>query len=281
MSDALEQVVVTREGCIDFISDLHLQASETATFQAWSNYILSTPAKTVFILGDFFEVWAGDDVAQSAAGAFERECLHILSQAASTRDIYFMAGNRDFLLQSAALSQAHMRELRDPCSLHAQGMNVVLSHGDEMCLSDTEYLKFRSMVRDKRWQAQFLSQPLEQRLATARAMREKSEQEKSKYRSAYQAANALSASSQDPKTDHSPNEDAVMGLHDVDAQAACKVLDTFKSDTLIHGHTHRPGLYPLPGSKRRWVLSDWDAKSNPQRLEVLRMQDGRLERIPL
>jgi len=234
----------------------------------------STPASAVFILGDFFEVWAGDDFLESSHAEFENQCISVLKEQSKRMLIYFMAGNRDFLIKDRALDAANMLALDDPCLLRAQGNKFVLSHGDAMCLSDIEYLKFRQIVRDDHWQAQFLAKPLEERLAIAKAMRAKSEQEKAKYKDAFESSKT--EAQRDPLL---PKE--LMGLHDVDVQLAIKVLEDMSCSTLIHGHTHRPGEYALSGDKQRVVLSDWDATANPPRLEVLRLKDGHLTRHPL
>ena len=274
MQELLKKVEIKSQGCIDFISDLHLHPSEMATFEAWSRYMRSTPAGSLFILGDFFEVWAGDDFLESEHADFENRCISVLKEQAPHLSIYFMAGNRDFLLKDKALTTAKMKALDDPCLLSAHGHDFVLSHGDAMCLSDIEYLKFRQLVRDERWQAQFLAKPLQERLAIAKSMRIKSEEEKAKYRGAFEASKS------DADKGNSQSE-SFMGLHDVDSEFANSVLDTFQSDTLIHGHTHRPGEYALSGNKRRIVLSDWDASCSPPRLEVLRLEDGLLSRHKL
>ncbi len=281
MTDFLSHVFIEGDASIDFISDLHLQSSELPTFKAWSDYMDQTPAKALFILGDFFELWAGDDIVQSPDGSFEEECIRILKKCSQNCAIYFMAGNRDFLLQKNALNASGMQALSDPCVLSAQGQRFVLSHGDAMCLSDTEYQKFRSTVRDVDWQAQFLGQPLDKRLAIAKAMRLKSEEGKSKLRNSFENSTHQSLTEAQMSALKADTADSHMGLHDVDVQYASSVLDALESDLLIHGHTHRPGRYALLNGKSRVVLSDWNASSNPQRLEVLRLESGQLERIKL
>ncbi len=274
MHHPLSEVVLEGTGCIDFISDLHLQPSEPLSFDAWSRYMRATPASSLFILGDFFEVWAGDDFLDSELADFENRCINVIKEHSQRMSIYFMAGNRDFLLKDKALTAANMKELVDPCLLKAQGHRYALSHGDAMCLTDVEYLKFRVMVRDERWQTQFLSKPLEERLAIAKAMRAKSEEEKAKYKSAFEASKSSAQSSNSMGS-------SSIGLHDVDTDIASSLLESLECDTLIHGHTHRPGEYPLKDGKRRLVLSDWDASSSPARLEVLRLDKGQLTRHTL
>jgi UDP-2,3-diacylglucosamine hydrolase len=279
MHKLLKEVAIKGEGCIDFISDLHLQPSEIKSFEAWVDYMRSTPATALFILGDFFEVWAGDDFLKSSHADFENQCINVIQEQSKRISIYFMAGNRDFLIKDSALDASNMKALEDPCLLSAQGKTFVLSHGDAMCLSDVEYLKFREMVRNPNWQIQFLSKPLEERLAIAKAMRIKSEEEKAKYRTAFEASKLT------PPNVDSGHQNAgaqtFMGLHDVDYEFASSVLDAFNCDTLIHGHTHRPGEYALSNNRRRIVLSDWDAYAQPKRLEILRLQDGHLKRHQL
>ncbi|MDO8264066.1 MAG: UDP-2,3-diacylglucosamine diphosphatase, partial [Gallionella sp.] len=125
---------------VDFISDLHLQASETATVQAWQDYMQSTRADAVFILGDLFEVWVGDDVIGGAldpdqAPGFEARCAQILQAASRRLAIYFMHGNRDFLLGPAFASASGMTLLNDPTVLDFAGQRWLLSHGDALCLA--------------------------------------------------------------------------------------------------------------------------------------------------
>lgn len=233
---------------IDFISDLHLQASEIATFELWRNYLQRTHADAVFILGDLFEVWVGDDVAHPPSGlsappGFEISCSQALKDAAQRHDIFFMHGNRDFLLGSAFAQSAGMVLLTDPTVLEFGNERWLLSHGDALCLDDTEYMRFRAEVRTPAWQKHFLSQDLAQRQAVTRALRDNSESRK---RSGVTYA-------------------------DLDTAATVDWLAGTQSHTLIHGHTHKPADHALPDGKRRVVLSDWDAEAQPARAEVLRL----------
>ena len=231
--------------CIDFISDLHLQASEPATFEAWQNALQTTRADALFILGDLFEVWVGDDVAPNLNDAsFEAQCARVLQATAQRIPVFFMHGNRDFLLGPAFARLCGLTLLADPTVLCAGPERYLLSHGDALCLDDTEYLKFRAQVRSAAWQEAFLSQPLEQRQAVARDLRAQSESRKQ----------------------------TGVTYADVDAQAARDWLHTAHAHTLIHGHTHRPAIHNLGNGLRRIVLSDWDAAAIPARFEVLRLQ---------
>jgi UDP-2,3-diacylglucosamine hydrolase len=238
---------------IDFISDLHLSADTPRTFDAWATYLRETPAEAVFILGDLFEVWVGDD---SRFEGFEAACAAVLREAAQKRCVAFMAGNRDFLVGDALLQACGVRRLADPTLLTAFGQRVLLSHGDALCLDDVDYQRFRAMVRSPAWQQQFLAQPLEARRDYAQQVRQQSEARK--------------------RTHASPEEWA-----DVDVPEALRWLQSAASTTLVHGHTHRPATQPLGDSALRHVLSDWELDHPPHRAEVLRLSASGFQRLPV
>jgi UDP-2,3-diacylglucosamine hydrolase len=246
---------------VDLISDLHLHAGEPATRDAWAGYLARTPAPdALFILGDLFEVWVGDDVldhADTAERAFVRDCIGALHRFAAHRPVYFMAGNRDFLLGAQALAASGMQGLNDPTVLAFGGQRWLLSHGDALCLADTDYLAFRAQVRGAEWQSAFLARPLAEREAIARDLRARSEARKR-------------------ELGHDPALWA-----DVDAAAARAALEATHAGTLIHGHTHRPAEHPLGPGRRRLVLSDWDAGATPPRAEVLRLTAAGAQRVGL
>ena len=237
---------------VDFISDLHLQASEPATVAAFQHYLATTDADALFILGDLFEVWVGDD-AIDEIGSFEAQSCAALRAAAKRLPVYFMHGNRDFLAGTAFLSDCGITGLADPTVLVFDGQRWVLSHGDLLCLDDVDYQRFRVQARSAEWQARFLAQPLATRRAQARGIREESEARKQ--------SGAVYA--------------------DVDAPAAVTWLQAAGAHTLIHGHTHRPAEHPLAPGLQRVVLSDWDAAALPPRVETLRLSTAGLERLPL
>jgi len=238
---------------IDIISDLHLQASAPATFAAWRDYMARTPADAMFILGDLFEVWVGDDIVGAAddpEADFARQCQAILQATAQRLPIYFMHGNRDFLLGASFAQAAGMTLLSDPHVLAFDQQRWLLSHGDALCVGDVDYQQFRQQVRNSAWQNSFLAKPLAARQAIAHGLRAQSEARKS----------------------------GGASYADVDMALAQQWLGNAKADTLIHGHTHRPGEHRLnPGEatpRQRIVLSDWDAEARPPRLEVLRLRAG-------
>ena len=162
---------------VDCISDLHLQTGEPATFDAWAHYLHETPADAVLMLGDLFEVWVGDDAADEP-DSFEARCAQVLQSAARHRALYFMPGNRDFLVGSQFLKRAQVTLLDDPTVLQWGHQRWLLSHGDALCLEDVDYLRFRDQVRSSAWQQQFLAQPLQARRALARQIRNASESRK-------------------------------------------------------------------------------------------------------
>ncbi len=258
---------------IDFISDLHLQDDEPATFAAWQSFMQTTPADAVFILGDLFEVWVGDDSIEppsiastgianrdlTANKTFEASCVDVLMSASKRLAVFFIHGNRDFLIATAFAKASGVTLLNDPTRLEFAGKNWLLSHGDALCLDDTEYLAFRAQVRGHEWRENFLGKPLQERQALARLLRNQSDLRKA----------------------------SGVAYADVDKSEAIKWLLANQAETLIHGHTHRPADHFLtesvpnpthPQVLQRLVLSDWDAAAKPPRAEILRVG---VEHLPL
>ena len=123
---------------VDFISDLHLQASEATTFNAWQHYLQHTPADALFVLGDLFEAWVGDDAVSDTTATtppFEAECADILQAASQRMALFFMHGNRDFLVGQALMDHCRAQLLHDPCTLVFNQQRLLLSHGDALCLT--------------------------------------------------------------------------------------------------------------------------------------------------
>lgn len=251
---------------VDFISDVHLSAKTPATFTAWRRYLESTPADAVFILGDLFEVWVGDDaVSDSAASAaalppaasFEDRCARVLGHAALRLALFFMHGNRDFLMGQRLMDICSATLLADPTVLVFEGQRWLLSHGDALCLDDVDYLQFRQQVRSPAWQRDFLAKPLAERQTIARKLRQQSQEQQAHRK---QAGSAYA---------------------DVDSHAARQWLQAANARTLIHGHTHQPAVHDLGQGFVRVVLSDWDAEPPAQRTEVLRLRASGLKRVHL
>ena len=239
---------------IDFISDLHLSPALPRTFAAWSDHLRHTRADAVYILGDLFEVWVGDDARNLP---FERQCVDVLADACSRRSIGFMVGNRDFLLGAAMLKACGVMALPDPTVLTAWGQRILLVHGDALCLDDTSYQAFRREVRGSAWQQTFLAKSLGERLQVAADIRRVSESRKQF------------------------DGDAAV---DVDAGTAVGWMHATGTVEMVHGHTHRPGSSLLAPGFKRHVLSDWDldahAGNGPPRAEVLRLTRDGFKRLP-
>lgn len=236
---------------VEFISDLHLQPSDARTVDAWRGYMVGTRADAVFILGDLFEAWVGDDAA--AEPGFEADCVAVIQATARRLQMFVMHGNRDFLLGAAVMQSTGATLLRDPTVLTFLGQRWLLTHGDSLCLDDTAYLAFRSQVRAAGWQHDFLTRPLPERRAIAQDLRNQSEERKS---------------SGPPSAD-------------VDPGAAAAWLAAAQATVMIHGHTHRPADHALAEGKQRIVLSDWDATAPLPRLQVLRIAAGGAVRVEL
>jgi len=227
---------------IDFISDLHLSDDTPRTFAAWRDYLLNTRADAVFILGDLFEAWVGDD---ARFDGFEATGTAVLTEAARRRHLAFMVGNRDFLLGAETLDACGVQALSDPTVLCAFEQRALLTHGDAWCIADVAYQRFRAQVRNPAWQAQVLTRPLAERRAIASGMRSESERMLAEHGAA----------------------DAV----DVDRATALEWLRATRSHTLVHGHTHRPATEPLAPGLTRHVLSDWELDhATSARAQVLR-----------
>jgi UDP-2,3-diacylglucosamine hydrolase len=235
---------------VDFISDIHLSETMPATAAAWEAYMRATKADAVFLLGDIFEVWVGDD---ARTRPFEARCTQVIADVAARVPVWLQHGNRDFLIGAEFAAATGARLLADPASVAAFGRTVLLTHGDELVVDDVPYQLFRQQVRNPAYQQQFLSQPLEARLALAAKMRA-----------------ASMARHDEPVT-----------YADVDETMAKAWLARLGTDTMIHGHTHRPGSQARDGWTRH-VLSDWDQDTpvpEARRAQVLRWTAAGFERI--
>lgn len=222
-----------------FISDLHLSEDEPANVAAFLAF-LQGPARqaaSVFILGDLFEYWAGDDDLATPFNA--RIAAAIRALADSGTAVFFMTGNRDLLAGPAFAAAIGATLLEDPARVRfADDDNedapvLLLAHGDALCTDDVAYQAYRRQVRDPAWQAGFLAQPLPARKAFIAGLRQKSE-----------AAKAGKS----------------MEIMDVNAEAVAALLRDNAYPTLVHGHTHRPACHRLDVDGHdcaRWVLPDW------------------------
>jgi UDP-2,3-diacylglucosamine hydrolase len=224
-----------------FISDLHLQAAHPRTTQAFLDF-LEVQAKRVqqlYLLGDLFEYWAGDDDLETP---YNNEIAQAIRQvSASGVEVFWIAGNRDFLVGDGFARAAGLTMLPDPSVITVAGHRLAIAHGDAQCTDDLAYMAFRTQVRQPQWQAQFLALPLAQRKEIIAGVRKESQQE------------------QRHKT---------MEIMDVNAEAVSALFDATSTNTLIHGHTHRPArhLSNTNGADRiRYVLPDWEYDVKAQR----------------
>ncbi len=238
---------------VEFASDLHLGEDTPRTFDAFATYLRRTQADAVFLLGDLFEVWVGDDARHEG---FEARLAALLAEAASRRTVGFMAGNRDFLVGGEFLADCGLVPLDDPTVLVAFGRRVLLTHGDALCLDDTDYQSFRRTVRSASWQRDFLARPLGERRRIAGEIRAESRRLK------------LGQA----RTD----------WVDLDPATMVAWMREAATPDLVHGYTHAPETSsPAPGLV--WhVLSDWDldAADAPPRAEVLRLDRSGFSRQP-
>jgi UDP-2,3-diacylglucosamine hydrolase len=222
-----------------FISDLHLQESHPRTAEAFFRFLAERAmnAEALYLLGDIFEYWAGDD---DLATPFHQRVLDALRNvSAAGVAVYWMAGNRDFLVGQDFARAAGLTLLQEPHVAIIGTETVALVHGDAECTGDLSYMAFRAQVREPAWQKQFLAMPLAQRKAIIAGLREGSRQAQGE--KSYEIM------------DVSP--DAVAALH---AATGAGVI--------IHGHTHRPALHQDPATgRRRYVLPDWELDTEPAR----------------
>jgi len=233
---------------IDLLSDLHLGPDTPGTLARLEKHLAETPADAVLLLGDIFEVWVGDDVRHEP---FEAGITAMLRAAGARLDLFFMPGNRDFLVGADMRTASSMTALPDPTALEAFGRRWLLVHGDAQCLADTAYQAFRRQVRSPEWQAQVLAQPLAARQALGRQMRAGSR--------AAQAEQLMAT--------------------DLDAEACRALLREAGATIMIHGHTHRPAEHDLGDGLTRVVLSDWDFDTTPARGDVIRLSAAGLQRL--
>jgi len=226
------------------LSDVHLSAAHagiTARFLHCLEHQLQG-VDQLFILGDLFEFWIGDDAADDLA---VRVSSSLASIAEAGVQIYFMHGNRDFLLGADYAASAGMQLLADPTIVQSGNQRILLAHGDAWCIDDRAYQALRQQVRDPVWQAEFLALPATQRHAMAQQARDAS---------------------------HTHTSQASMKIMDVNAATVAQVFQEYDIACMIHGHTHRPADHKH-GACVRHVLGDWFQHSS-----WLRLRHGQLNR---
>ncbi|WP_288371704.1 UDP-2,3-diacylglucosamine diphosphatase [uncultured Marinobacter sp.] len=237
-----------------FISDLHLEESRPDITGAFLGF-LKTHAMGVerlYILGDFFEAWIGDDERtplQEQVAAALREVRD------SGTEIFLMHGNRDFLIGNDYCERAGATLLDDPTVIDLYGTPALLMHGDSLCTADVEYQKFRANMRNPQMQKMMLARPLEDRQQMARQLRQMS---------------------------MAKNQGKAEDIMDVTPEEVVKELEHHGVQLMIHGHTHRPAIHDLEANgepARRIVLGDWD--THVWWLEARSGQEPELKKVPL
>lgn len=233
-----------------FVSDLHLTPRRPQIAGQFFDMLQGEArrADALYILGDLFEFWVGDDAA--GVLGYAPVIRHIRDLAESGVPVYFMHGNRDFLVGSRFAADAGCEILADPTVIDLYGEPVLLMHGDFLCTDDVEHQKFRAMVGDPEWQRSFLEKPVEERMKMAESAREQSGRHK---------------------------DSIDMEIMDVNGEAVRRAFEEHRVRLLIHGHTHRPAIHESgPDRKRRIVLGDWYEQSS-----ILRCGPGVQELDPL
>jgi len=220
-----------------FIADLHLDETAPHKVELFLNFLQTQAiqADALYILGDLFEAWVGDDLITPLIEKVKKALYHLTEQGIP---VYFMPGNRDFLIGRRFLNAANVELLADPTLLNLYGQRVLLLHGDTLCTKDKAYLRFRRWVRHPWFKGFFLKLPLSWRSYLAKRARQKSQ--------AY--------------TTHAPSN-----LMDITKAALKKMFQIYHCTVVIHGHTHRPTLSHLTvdmSQVQHFVLSDWDEYGN-------------------
>ncbi len=212
-----------------FVADLHLQPERPEISRAFLYFLehLAPGADALYLLGDIFEFWIGDDSPLPGLEAITAGLRELSNQGTQ---LFFQHGNRDFLVGDRFLQQIGARALASTQRIDTPCGPALLLHGDQLCTDDLAYQQFRSLVRNPDWQRQFLAKPVAERLAIARQLREQSSMEGGK---------------------------KSMAIMDVNAAAVRASMQAAGVARLIHGHTHRPAIHRLAGIGERIVLGDW------------------------
>ena len=235
-----------------FISDLHLEAERPDISKQFLAFLQSDAkeAEELYILGDLFEAWVGDDDPNAHYFTIKRALRKLVDGGVP---VYFMHGNRDFMVGSEFANETGVKILMDPYKVTLYGQKTLLSHGDILCTDDVQYQRVRKMVRDPDWQRNMRAKPLKERLRIAQEARRQSLEQ------------TINMS---------------LEIMDVNQQAVEKVIRDYNVDILLHGHTHRPDVHTVDlGNRRarRIVLGDWYTQGSVVRWDS---RGPRLESMP-
>lgn len=213
-----------------FISDLHLSATHPDMVALFMHFLEGPVkgAKALYILGDLFDVWVGQDIHREFQATIQQALAKVVK---SGTPVYFMNGNRDFLMQNAYLKAAGIERLEDPTLIDLHGTPTLLMHGDTLCTQDKAYQRFRRIAQNPITKFLFLSLPKKKRDTISKKLRAKSQQ--------YQKTQSLT-------------------ILDVTEEAVKNVMNKHNVSQLIHGHVHRPNIH----DHKRFVLGDWHDKGS-------------------
>ncbi len=219
-----------------FVSDIHLDSSRPLTFAAFLQFLqqVAPHCQQLYLLGDIFEYWAGDDDSEAQEYA---PLLAALQQLHAAKvQVFWIAGNRDFLVGAEFARLCHLQILAEPHILRSATGPILLMHGDALCTDDAAYMAFRAQVRQPAWQAMFLAKPLEERKAIIAAMRKGSKM---------------------------AQQEVSESILDVNLDAVAQTMIEHHCQTMLHGHTHRPACHTWQSAEAeenysRHVLPDWD-----------------------
>ena len=215
-----------------FISDLHLEGDRPEIGRQFVRFLEgeARTAEALYILGDLFEYWVGDDDPNPHYAQMKQAIRELADTGVP---VFFMHGNRDFMIGERFAGETGATLLPDPTPVELHGTKVLLSHGDALCTDDTHYQQMRQMTRDPEWQAMMLAKPLDERIAIA----EQARQQSAEYNAAV--------------------DEEIM---DVNQQAVADTIREHGVEVLLHGHTHRPDVHQIDLEDRvakRIVLGDW------------------------
>ena len=235
-----------------FISDLHLEAERPDIAKHFLEFMESDAreCEELYILGDLFEAWVGDDDPNTHYFTIKRALRKLSDRGVP---IYFMHGNRDFMIGHEFANETGVEILKDPHRVDMYGQKALLSHGDVLCTDDVQYQKVRTMTRDPAWQAKMRTKPLKERLRIAAEARRQSLEQ------------TINMS---------------LDIMDVNQQAVEKMIREHNVDVLLHGHTHRPAVHTVELGNRkakRIVLGDWYRQGSVVRWDS---RGPRLESLP-
>lgn len=217
-----------------FVADIHLSAQRPDLIKAFVSFIENTAAgiEALYLLGDIFEAWIGDDFTPPELLTVIN-ALKTLSESGTK--LFFQRGNRDFLVGEKFTQHIGAKLLNDSLIVELATEQALIMHGDQLCIDDVEYQKFRSVIRSNQWRDEFLKKPVSERLQIAEHLRNQSKQ-------------------------HSSQKS--QQITDVNPTEVVDVIKNSQVNLLIHGHTHRPFIHDItisPGtSAKRIVLGDWD-----------------------